>query len=79
MEGFFAPSVSNILELVSDQLENANKEMKGGKKISVSQPSSHASSFWCVNIPQMVVLVGGYGDSEFLNQSCRHCVRKREV
>lgn len=68
MESFFAPSVTKILELVSDQLTAANKEMKYGRKINV-RTNLNILKFVRVLLTsfKMIVLVGGFGDSQYLN------------
>lgn len=92
------PSVTKIITLVTEQLDKVNEEMKGDKKIGVSEcpstllssPNTDHSGFhvaceaerirhydFANSMLQLIVLVGGYGDSQYLNDALQKLCKEK--
>lgn len=66
-----APLIAEILELIGEQV-NRSIAKRGGKVLNVRTPSKHHDqSFNCpaqADDPQGILLVGGFGSSQYLRQ-----------
>lgn len=67
MESWFTPVVQKILAMIGDQMRQA--QTQSGRRINVGVASRH---IWRgLNCLQKILLVGGFGDSQYLLQSVR--------
>lgn len=71
LSNIFAPLIAEILELIGEQV-NRSIAKRGGKVLNVRTPSKHHDqSFNCpaqADDPQGILLVGGFGSSQYLRQ-----------
>ena len=81
MQGLFDPVVKDILKLVSDQAELAKKTR--GRTIDVSRSNNRLvrpKEDYVLTMTQRCILVGGFGDSDYLNEKLRKwCTRNGNI
>lgn len=72
MKRFFDPVVNRVLALIGSQLEAEQREI-GTKSIKVRL--SHGSLRAQLTRMQTIIMVGGFGDSKYLNDTVREWCR----
>jgi len=71
MMTFFRPVIGKIIALIQEQIDAANKtkKRKEASVINVCQSSSYFGAV--LTVIQKVILVGGFGESKYLNDQLR--------
>lgn len=77
MELFFGPVVNTILRLVETQLD-AERKISSIQTIKV-RVRPQVLAFLSANSQQTVILVGGFGDSRYLNNALRKPCEARDI